>query len=94
MIYIGVFIVLFAIIFATFFLPKSILSYQFMKKEEYFQLFFASLLIIFFFGYFQMLISKNPSYLYVSFGIASFFLIWYFITKTILHMIHRDFNIL
>ncbi len=88
----GIFIILFFIIFATFFIPTKIFKIQFMEKHQYFELFFASLLIIFFFGYFQMLITNNPSYLNNSFKYASFFLIWYFLTKSVVNIIHRDQN--
>ncbi len=92
----GFFIIFFFIIFGTFFIPKNIFKIQLMKKEQYFELFFASLLLIFFFGYFQMLISgrSNEDYLSTSFKFAIFLLLWYFITKILVNMIHKDQNII
>ena len=57
----GFFIIIFFLIFATLFIPKSVLNIQFMKKEQYFELFFGSILLIFFFGYFQMLIAGKST---------------------------------
>ncbi len=90
----GIFIIIFFLVFATFFIPKNIIHFQFMEKNQYFELFFASLLIIFFFGYFHMLITNNQNYLNTSFKFASFFLIWYFLTKTIVNLIHTNNNII
>jgi hypothetical protein len=90
----GIFIIIFFLVFATFFIPKNIIHFQFMEKNQYFELFFASLLIIFFFGYFHMLITNNSNYLNTSFKFASFFLIWYFLTKTIVNLIHTNNNII
>jgi hypothetical protein len=96
----SIFLVIFFAIFATLFLPKYIFAFllggnkdfALMKVEEYFFLFFATLLLIFFFGYFQMLITHHPSHLAKSFVFATFFLLWYFITKTIVNIIHRNSN--
>jgi len=92
----GFFVIIFFIIFSTFFIPKKLINIQFMEKQQYFELFFASILLIFFFGYFQMLIapSNQSNYLSTSFKFATFLLIWYFITKTIVNIIHRDNNII
>ncbi len=91
--YQSLFIITFFIIFATYFIQNKAGLHYFMEKDQYFELFFASLLLVLFFGYFQMLMSGNSSYLPASLLIATFFLIWYFFTKTIVNTIHRDQNL-
>ena len=89
----GIFIITFFIIFSTYFIPKNILNFTFMEKFQYFELFFVSILIIFLFGYFLYLITDTPSYLNNSFNYATFFLIWYFLTKSVLNSMNRDKNL-
>ena len=82
--YQSLFIITFFIIFATYFIQNKAGFHYFMEKDQYFELFF---------GYFQFLMSGNYSYLPYSLLIATFFLGWYFFTKTIVNTIHRDQNL-
>ena len=66
----AIFIIIFFIFFILFFIPKNLINIQLVQNHEYYELFFGALLIIFFFGYFQFLITNEPAYLDNSFLIA------------------------
>lgn len=87
---ISLFAILFAAIFALYFLPRNLLGrVTLLNKQQYYELFFGAILIVFFFGYFQSLITDRPEYIEQSFYIASLFMIWYFLTKFITGAVNR-----
>ena len=90
MLALSLFGVIFAAIFALYFLPKEILRIRLLEKQQYYELFFGAILIVFFFGYFQSLITDNPAHIDQAFSIASLFMIWYFATKFVTGAVNRD----
>ncbi len=88
----SIFIITLAIVFTLYFLPKNIIPIQLVQRDEYFELFFGSLLIVFLFGYFQYLITNNSEYLEKGFQIATLFIIWYYLWKFITNYANLDKN--
>ncbi len=88
----SLFIIALSIIFLLYFIPKSILPIQIVQKEEYFELFFGAILIVFLFGYFQYLITNNQEHLESGFLIATLFIIWYYLWKFITNYANLDKN--
>ena len=88
----AIFIITLTIVFILYFIPTNIISVQIIQKNEYFELFFGSLLIIFLFGYFQYLITNNQEYLESSFQIATLFIIWYYLWKFFTNYTNLDKN--
>ncbi len=86
---ISLFGVIFAAIFALYFLPRDLIGIRLLDKQQYYELFFGAILIVFFFGYFQSLITDNPGHIEQSFYIASLFMIWYFATKFVTGAVNR-----
>jgi hypothetical protein len=89
---VAIFIITLTIIFILYFIPTNIISIQLVQKNEYFELFFGSLLIVFLFGYFQYLITNNVEYLESSFQIATLFIIWYYLWKFLTNYVNLDKN--
>ena len=88
----SIFIITLTIVFLLYFFPKSIISIQLVQRDEYFELFFGSILIVFLFGYFQYLITNNPDYLEGGFQIGTLFIIWYYLWKLITNYANLDKN--
>lgn len=88
----ALFIITLTIIFILYFLPKNIVPIQIVQKNEYFELFFGSLLIVFLFGYFQYLITNNSEYLESGFLIGTLFIIWYYLWKLFTNYVNLDKN--
>ena len=59
---------------------------------QYYELLFGSLFIIVFFGVFGSLLTLNPDLVNYSIVFASFFSIWYYLTKKITNLINSDSN--
>ncbi len=89
---IALFIITLFIIFVFYFIPKNIIPIQIVQKNEYFELFFGSLLIVFLFGYFQYLITNNQEYLESGFQIGTLFIIWYYLWKFLTNYSNLDNN--
>ena len=88
----SIFIITFTIIFILYFIPKNILPIQLVQRNEYFELFFGSLLIVFLFGYFQYLITNNLEHLENGFKIGTLFIIWYYLWKLTTNYANLDNN--
>lgn len=88
----ALFIITLTIMFMLYFIPANIISVQIVQKNEYFELFFGSLLIVFLFGYFQYLITNNQEYLESGFQIATLFIIWYYLWKFLTNYVNLDKN--
>ncbi len=88
----AIFIITLTIIFILYFIPTNIIPVQIVQKNEYFELFFGSILIVFLFGYFQYLITNNSEHLENGFLIATLFIIWYYLWKLITNYSNLDNN--
>ncbi len=88
----ALFLITLSIIFIFYFIPKNIIPVQIVQKNEYFELFFGSILIVFLFGYFQYLITNNSEHLENGFLIATLFIIWYYLWKLITNYSNLDNN--
>jgi hypothetical protein len=88
----ALFIITFVIVFTLYFIPTNIIPIQLVQRDEYFELFFGSLLIVFLFGYFQYLITNNSEYLESGFQLGMLFIIWYYLWKLITNYANLDKN--
>lgn len=87
-----VFIIVLTIIMLTKYLPKRYFPFTILDDAQYYELFFGGILIILFFGYFQSLLTGDNNWMNLSYTMATFFLVWYFLTKFITNTANKDSN--
>lgn len=71
---------------------NQLIRYMRLENYQFYEMIIGSVLIIFFFGLFGSILTLQPHLFRVSLYLASFYIIWYYISKKIINIINTDKN--